>query len=424
MNYKTLLIVLPLFLTGILLHVTTPVRAQSTDGTQKIVERSDGKYETLEEHFMMHFHWDKTNFDPDYLTNASELERLRSFVDGLDWNLVDRIEMYSYASPEGVYEHNQYLSRGRSDTMLKYITENYPDMVPKLTTDPRGESWAGLWDYVEADTYLSEASKTAIMKILDSDINVGTKKWRLEHQADYKYLYKTYYPLLRNTGIMVVHFKRLPDPEPEPIPEPEPVIELEPEPEPEPMPLVKEKSPQYWYVKTNLLYDALLVPNIGAEFSLGDRWSIGGNWMYEWIKTDKKHDYWRIYGGDIHVSKWFGRSSEPKPLTGNHIGIYAGIVTYDFELGHRGYLAPRWSYGGGVEYGYSKPIGKRLNLDFTIGVGYLGGKYYEYLPIDQCYVWQCTKHRHFVGPTKLELNLVWQLGRGNVNKKYVKGGTK
>ena len=84
----------------------------------------------------------------------------------------------------------------------------------------------------------------------------------------------------------------------------------------------------YMAIKTNMLYDALLVPNIGAEFYVGRGWSIGADWMYAWWKTDRKHDYWRIYGGDIQVRKWFGRAAEEKPLTGHHIGIYAQCYTY------------------------------------------------------------------------------------------------
>ena len=51
------------------------------------------------------------------------------------------------------------------------------------------------------------------------------------------------------------------------------------------------------------------------------------------------------------------------------------------------------------------PVARRLNLDFTVGIGYLGGKYYEYIPMDDCYVWQATKQRHYFGPTKLEVSL-------------------
>ena len=87
------------------------------------------------------------------------------------------------------------------------------------------------------------------------------------------------------------------------------------------------------------------------------------------------------------------------------------MLTYDFEWGGTGYLGEKWSYAAGIAVGYSKNIAKNLNLDFTLGVGYLTGEYKEYEPIDNCYVWQATKNRHWVGPTKAEVSLVWLLGR-------------
>ena len=58
-----------------------------------------------------------------------------------------------------------------------------------------------------------------------------------------------------------------------------------------------------------------------------------------------------------------------------------------------------------------------LNLDFVIGVGYWGGEYHKYDPVDGCYVWKETLQRHWFGPTKAEVSLVWLLGRGNHNEK-------
>lgn len=138
--------------------------------------------------------------------------------------------------------------------------------------------------------------------------------------------------------------------------------------------------------------------------------------MYAWWKSDRVHNYWRTYGGDVELRKWLGSATKRKPLIGHHIGAYAQIVTYDFELGGRGYLADRWSYAAGVSYGYSLPVAKRLNIDFSIGLGYMGGEYKEYLPQDGHYVWQSTKRRHWIGPTKAEISLVWLIGRGNTNK--------
>ena len=176
------------------------------------------------------------------------------------------------------------------------------------------------------------------------------------------------------------------------------------------------KLPIYMSLQSNLLYDVAAIPNIGVEFYLGANFSVDANWHYAWWRLDKSHYYWRTYGGDVALRWWFGPNSRVKPLTGHHIGVYGQMLTYDFELGNKGILADRWSWTAGLEYGYSLPIAERLNLDFTLGVGYHWGEFYEYKPIDEHYVWQATKHRQYVGPTKLEVSLVWLIGCDNYNK--------
>lgn len=71
----------------------------------------------------------------------------------------------------------------------------------------------------------------------------------------------------------------------------------------------------------------------------------------------------------------------------------------------------------GVEYGYSLPVAKRLNIDFTIGIGYLTGKYLKYIPDNGRYLWQSTHKLNWFGPTKAEVSLTWLIGKGNVNVK-------
>lgn len=204
--------------------------------------------------------------------------------------------------------------------------------------------------------------------------------------------------------------------EPEPAVEPEPVVEPEPAVEPDQIEdKSSEKKPYYLAVKTNMIYDLAIIPNVGVELYLGKNISVVGNWMYSWWKDDDIHWYWRTYGGDLALRYWFGPESKEKPLQGHHVGLYGQIITYDFELGGKGLLADRWSWSVGAEYGYSLPIARRLNIDFTLGLGYHKGKFYEYLPIDGHYVWQATKRRQYIGPTKVEISLVWLLGRGNEN---------
>ena len=169
-------------------------------------------------------------------------------------------------------------------------------------------------------------------------------------------------------------------------------------------------------IKTNTLYDAALTPNIGMEVGLGKGWSIAGNVMYGWW-SDRSKFYWRAFATDIGVRKYFGSSCKNK-LSGHHLGLYAGMMTWDFELGGRGYICDfreEWGRYFGIDYGYSLPVAKNLNIDFALGLGYAGGRYKEYLPAlnvfpeEWHYVWQSTDKLHYFGPTRLEISLVWVL---------------
>lgn len=182
-------------------------------------------------------------------------------------------------------------------------------------------------------------------------------------------------------------------------------------------------KPFFMATKTNMLYDAMAIPNIGAEFYVGHNISLSAQWMYAWWSNDRRHRYWRIYGGDINARYWFGGASRRKPLTGHHAGIYFGGVTFDFEWGGTAYMGGRAGHSlwdrciinTGIEYGYSLPIARHINIDFTFGVGYAGGIIEKFHPEDGVYIWDSTKRKRWFGPTKAEISLVWLLGRGNVN---------
>lgn len=246
--------------------------------------------------------------------------------------------------------------------------------------------------------------------------------------TSYRYMYRELFPRLRNSRLYVM-FQRTPQPlAPDTVEYVAEIIEVE-----EPLPSVEpavadtlgQRKPFYMALKTNMLYDVLALPSIGAEFYLGRNWSIGANWLYGWWHNDSRHRYWRAYGGDIVVRKWFGTKAHAKPLTGHHLGIYAGAQTFDFEWGGTGYMGgipggtlwDRAMFNAGIEYGFSVPVDRRLNIDFTLGVGYFTGKLEKYVPADNCYVWQSTSRIRWIGPTKAEISLVWLIGRGNYNRK-------
>ena len=387
----------------------------------------------------------KIYFRQDYSTLDMSIRDNRAVLDSITAKLssdyldsvyrIQKILVVGGASPEGTVPHNRRLSANRAKRLFNYL-EQYGELPDSLTQFKfLGRDWRGLTRLVEADPNVPYRRETLsfLYDILRrseggekiSDNNVGRLS-RFKGGRPYRYMYRVLFPELRASR-MYLWYQRILNPmKLTRIYYPKDSFDLPPLPELTPIPApMPGKKPFYMALKTNMLYDALLVPNVGVEFYLGDDWSLGGNWMYGWWKTDRTHWYWRTYGGDITLRKWFGRAAKEKPLTGHHIGVYAQVQTFDFELGGRGYMGgepggdifDRASFGGGIEYGYALPIARRLNIDFSAGIGYLGGKYYEYIPIDQCYVWQATKKLRYFGPTKVEVSLVWLIGRGNYNKK-------
>lgn len=166
-------------------------------------------------------------------------------------------------------------------------------------------------------------------------------------------------------------------------------------------------------VRTNLPYDAFLVPNIGVEFWLPMNFTIGADWFGTWFTFDQQHIYWQGYGGYLTARYYFGKLAEQHPFLGHHVGIYGSILTYDIELGGKGYQAAKPGFGGGIEYGYSLPVNHYLCFDFTLGVGYQGGEYKSYQPTDDGtghYVWEKTYRRHWWGPTKVEASMKFLIG--------------
>ena len=352
---------------------------------------------------------------------------------------VRNIRIVAGASPEGDTALNKRLAEKRATQIGLFLKEHIRQDGSLLHVSLRNVDWQGLSELVETSDMLYRTEVLDILYntpewITRNGIIVDGRKRQLGMLRGGKvwcYLEEHFFPELRSAGIQIIcerECMHAPKPAVEPEQGEEAVSIAESQSEPaiipqsEPCATVPSLGQKTFRMalKTNLLYDAALVPNIGAEFYLKRGWSIGGTWMYAWWKSDRVHNYWRTYGGELDIRKYFGSAAMRKPLTGHHLGLYMQGLTYDFELGGTGYLS-HFSYGAGIEYGYSLPIARRLNIDFGIGVGYLGGEYKVYKPIDNCYVWQSTRQRRWFGPTKAEITLVWLLGHGNRNP-MTKGG--
>lgn len=175
--------------------------------------------------------------------------------------------------------------------------------------------------------------------------------------------------------------------------------------------VIKQGEP-FMVLRTNMLYDVVLVPNIGVEFWLPMNFTISADWFGTWLKSDAKHIYWQGYGGYLTARYYFGKRAAEQRFAGHHVGIYGSMLTHDVEFGGTGYLAAKPGFGGGVEYGYSLQISHYFCMDFNIGVGYQGGEYKTYRPTNDGtghYEWMSTRKRNWWGPTKAEISLKWMI---------------
>lgn len=169
-------------------------------------------------------------------------------------------------------------------------------------------------------------------------------------------------------------------------------------------------------LKTNMLHDAALIPDLGIELSVGRRFSLSLEGGCAWWNSDSRHRTWRLRGALAEMRVWLGHRPLSRALTGHHVALYGAVFDYDFEFGHKGWQTPEANFSVGLGYGYSFRIAPRLNLDLGLRLGYVEGKVTEYVP--QCGGYVCTdrKVRRYFGPTGIDVTLVWFPGKKHINR--------
>ena len=398
----------------------------------------------------VYFRQDKIQLEPQFRDNGKRLREFSILFNRLLNNPQSKVRsilVVSGASPEGPSTRNRYLSDNRAKVVYDYLLYNHWVDSAHIEIESHGVDWKGLATRVKASDLPYKDEVLAILDLpewisKDGKVVDGRKNRLMNYQGGkvWKELYDLYFPDLRGTRVMIV-YNILKQEEVKPPPPPvvvktdtvfvdcpdtvyiekvntDTVYIKETVVIPDTLPRKKEKKPFYMAVKSNLLYDALVIPNIGAEIGIWRGLTLGGYYQNIWLRNAARTRWYRLEGFEAEIKYYINK--EKHPFKGHHIGIYGQLLTWDFTYKGRGYLAERWAYGGGISYGYILPIARRLNFDFEVGVGYLGGNMHEYIPMDGHRVWQFVEPFHWIGPAKLGVTLQWLIGRGNHNGKEVK----
>ncbi len=146
-----------------------------------------------------------TTINNTYMDNATELAKIQATIDSVkddnDYTITS-ISLKGYASPEGTYDNNAALAKGRTEALSEYVRQQYNFDENIITTSYEPEDWAGLRSYVEKSDL---AHKAEILAMIDQDKDLDAKEWLIKstYPTEYRSLLDNCYPRLRHTDYKV-----------------------------------------------------------------------------------------------------------------------------------------------------------------------------------------------------------------------------
>lgn len=167
-------------------------------------------------------------------------------------------------------------------------------------------------------------------------------------------------------------------------------------------------------LKTNLVADGLLSPNLGVEVGLAPKWTLEltGEFNGWTLSHNRRWKHWmvmpeaRYWLCDRFSGHFFGVEAHGGQYNiGGFDGKWNLFGTDARKLKDTRYQG--WFVGGGVTYGYAWILGKHWNLEAEIGVGYSYTRYDRFRCAGCGKKIETDKPHHYVGPTKAALNLVY-----------------
>lgn len=167
-------------------------------------------------------------------------------------------------------------------------------------------------------------------------------------------------------------------------------------------------------LKTNLLSDAFLNPNLGLEIGLAPKWTleIDGQ-INAWnLSDDRRWKHWVVQPGarywfcDRFGGHFIGFYLHGGQFNTGGINVNVNFLGTDFrKLNDTRYQG--WFVGGGVSYGYAFVLGRHWNLEAELGIGYSYTRYDRFRCTGCGKRIEINRPHHYVGLTKTAVSLVY-----------------
>lgn len=167
-------------------------------------------------------------------------------------------------------------------------------------------------------------------------------------------------------------------------------------------------------IKTNVIADGLLNPNLGIEVGVAPKWSVDvtgelnawnmshdRRWKHWYVMPEAR--YWlcdRLSGSFFAFHAFGGQYN-----IGGFDGKWNMLGTDARKLKDHRYQG--WYVGAGVGYGYAWSLARHFNIEAEIGVGWSYTRYDRYRCVGCGKKEESDKSHNFIGPTKAALNLVY-----------------
>lgn len=167
-------------------------------------------------------------------------------------------------------------------------------------------------------------------------------------------------------------------------------------------------------VKSNVLADVSLNPNLGIEVGLAPKWSldITGEVNAWSLSHDRQWKHWafqpeaRYWLCDRFSGHFLGLHVHGGQYNiGGIDGKIKFLCTDARQL--KDYRYQGWFIGGGAGYGYAWILDRHWNLEAEIGLGYSYTRYDKFRCAGCGKKVEEDKTHHYIGPTKAAVNLVY-----------------
>lgn len=363
--------------------------------------------------FAIHYRFDRVDVDSAYLDNAAAIDTIRFCLTHSVH--IDSITVYAWASPEGGYPHNKWLSEKRAAAAKELLLSLAADTTKlnegKIKISPLAENWSGLLELVEKDYH--RANRERLLRILRAEgIGEETRKWRirnLDGGYTWNYLKQHYMKQLRSatwvcvwTSVGAIA----------PLPELRdslcsPQIGLGRKVE-----AVRKPSSEFTFAaKTNLLGDVVTAVNLGLEVPIGNDFSVNAHFMFPWWTAGPYGNKYalQILNAEGEFRWWFAPGEEK--LQGHYLALQGSSGKFDIQWGRDFGCYQCYNWGVGLSYGYAMSLGEHWNLEFALTLGYLAIDYQHYVPSPDWSVLLRDNAKagvlHYFGPTGLKVSLVY-----------------